>query len=389
MAEKNNVIYLDNAASTQPFPEVVECMNEINEFIYGNSSSVHFKGIEAHRIIKDSTDVLADFLNCSPEEIIFTSGGSESNNTAVKGLGFAVMGRGGNMVTSAFEHPTVLNAVKSMGDFGFEIRICGLNEEGCVCSDDLIGKIDSNTRLVSIMAVNSETGAKADLGEMSDSVKGKNNKTVFHTDAVQAFGKYKLDMNELKNIDMLSASSHKIKGPKGVGLLYIRKGLNIKPLLDGGGHQGGRRSGTENTAGIAGFAAAAGIYKKNQIEFMKKARELNEYLRQKLLDNTYDIRINSPREGSPYILNAAFRGIMSETLLNHLSGLNICVSAGSACSSKKKSDSHVLSAMKVPGDYIGGAVRISFEPYSQKEDLDTLVKEIKAVLPILRRFGKR
>lgn len=386
---ENKEIYLDNAASTKPFPEVIERIREINSYLYGNSSSVHMKGMECHRIIKESRIKIAEILNCRPDEVFFTSGGSESNNMAIKGHAFAMFGNKGNIVTSAIEHPTVLNTVKSLENFGFEARICKIAADGTIHDDHVLDCIDNNTTLVTIMTVNSETGAFTDLNGMAEDIKEASPSAVIHTDAVQAFGKYKLDMNEKHNIDMLSASAHKIKGPKGVGFLFLRKGTKILPLIEGGGHQEGMRSGTENTAGIAGFAMAAGIFHEKQKEYYIHLKTLKEYLIEALEKNIDGYIINSPENSSPYILNIAFRDILSETLLNHLSGKRIYVSAGSACSSRKKNGSHVLKAMNIPEDFISGAVRVSFEPDSTKESIDAFIRETAAILPILRKFRRK
>ena len=386
---ENREVYLDNAASTKPFPEVAARMNEINTYMYGNSSSVHKKGMEAHRIIKESRNVLAEILNCRPEEVFFTSGGSESNNMALKGCAFAGFSNRGKIITSAFEHPTVLNTVGSLSDFGYDTFICPIDKSGCIKENDLFESVDNKTLLASIMTVNSETGAIIDVNDLASKMKQINPSIVFHTDAVQAFGKYNLDMAEKSCIDMLSASGHKIKGPKGVGLLYVRKGTRLVPLIEGGGHQEGMRSGTENTAGIAGFAMAASIYSKNRRKYMDHLRDTRDYLIERLDKTIEGFIINSPEESSPYILNVAFRDILSETLLNHLSGKGIYVSAGSACSSRKKSASHVLKAMDVPDEYISGAIRISLEPGTGREDIDAFIGETAAVLPVLRKFRRK
>ncbi len=383
------VVYLDNAASTKPYPEVTERMKEILDFTYGNSSSAHSKGVEAHRIIKKSTETLADVLNCHPEEIVITSGAAESNNMAIKSYAFANMKAGKTIITSAYEHPTVLTTVKNMARFGFNNCICGIDDMGYVKECNIKDNVNEDTLMVSIMTVNSETGTFNDIGKISTEVKAINNKVAVHTDSVQAFCKYKLDMQKWSNLDMLSVSSHKIKGPKGMGMLFIRKGTNIVPLIDGGGHQMGRRSGTENTAGIAGFALAAQMYSKESANYFTHVTELNSYLRKQLAANITDYIINSPKNASPYVLNVALKDIRSEVVLNHMAGKNIFVAAGSACSSKYKGNSHVLEAMCVPGDYIGGALRVSFGPTNTKEDIDIFISELSSVLPRFRSLRKK
>jgi len=382
-------VYLDNAASTKPYPEVAELMKEILDFTYGNSSSTHKIGIEAHKIVKKSTETLAGVLNCHPEEVVLTSGAAEANNMAIKSFAFANMKLGKTIITSAYEHPTVLTTVRNMERFGFSNCICGIDDMGYVKECNIQENVNEDTLMVSIMTVNSETGTFNDIGKISTDVKSINNRAAVHTDSVQAFCKYKLDMQEWKNLDMLSVSSHKIKGPKGMGLLFVRKGTNIIPLIDGGGHQMGRRSGTENTAGIAGFALAAEMYSKESANYFLHVSELNNYLRKKLAEKINDYIINSPKDASPYVLNVALKDIRSEVVLNHMSGKNIFIAAGSACSSKHKGHSHVLEAMCVPGDYIGGALRISFSPMNNFEEIDIFVNELEAVLPRFRSLRKK
>ena len=383
------VVYLDNAASTKPYPEVAERMKEILDFTYGNSSSVHSLGVEAHKIVKESTETLADVINCRPEEIIITSGAAEANNMAIKSFAFANMKAGKTIITSAYEHPTVLTTIRNMERFGFKNCICGIDDMGYVKQCNIQDNVNEDTLMVSIMTVNSETGTVNDIGKIATEVKSINPQAPMHTDAVQAFCKYNLDMQQWSDLDMLSVSSHKIKGPKGMGMLFIRKGTNIIPLIDGGGHQMGRRSGTENTAGIAGFALAAKIYSKETENYFKHVTEINKHLRIKLAAKIKDYIINSPKEASPYILNVALKGIRSEVVLNHMAGKNIFIAAGSACSSKHKGNSHVLEAMCIPSDYIGGALRISLSPLSTKEEIDIFVEELAAVLPRFRSLRKR
>lgn len=386
---ENRVVYLDNAASTKPYPEVAERIKEILDYVYGNSSSAHIKGVEAHKIVKESTKILADVINCTPEEIVITSGAAEANNMAVKSFAFANMKAGKTIITSAYEHPTVLTTVRNMDRFGFKSCICGIDDMGYVKQCDIKDNVNEDTLMVSIMTVNSETGTFNDMGKISSDIKAINPKTMVHTDSVQAFCKYRLDMQQWKNLDMLSVSSHKIKGPKGMGMLFIRKGTNIIPLIDGGGHQLGRRSGTENTAGIAGFALAAKMYSSERENYFRHVTDVNKYLRKKLAENISDYIINSPVDGSPYVFNVALKDIRSEVVLNHMAGKNIFIAAGSACSSKHKGNSHVLEAMCIPGEYIGGALRISLGPTNTFDDIDIFISELAEVLPRFRSLRKR
>ncbi|MFO7611933.1 MAG: cysteine desulfurase family protein [Clostridia bacterium] len=385
----NDIIYLDNAATTQPYPEVIELMMDIQANEFGNSSSMHRKGVAAGRIIKESTETIAGILGCAPDEIVFTSGGAESNNMAIKGCALKKRRSGNVIVTTAFEHPTVLNTVKNLTDFNINGAICGIDNSGGIRESELLGLINPSVILVSAMTVNSETGAYTDMGVLSEKIKSINEGTIVHTDAVQAFCKLPLNLKSWNHVDMLSISSHKVHGPKGVGALFIRKGTPVSPLIDGGGPHAGIRAGTENTAGIAGFALASLLFSKNLSKNHIHASELKSYLIGILKRRIDSFVINSPGNSSPYILSVAFSGIKSEVLLNHLSGKEIYVSAGSACSSKKKSNSHVLEAMHVPDEFISGALRISLSPQNTKSEIDIMADELCSIIPFLRKTVKK
>ncbi|MBN2853771.1 MAG: cysteine desulfurase [Clostridia bacterium] len=385
----NNEIYLDNAASTKPYDEVVERMTEVLKYHYGNASSVHKKGIEAGRIIKSAAVTIAGILNCDPNEIVFTSGGAESNNLAVKGVYEANKGRGSHIITSSYEHPTVLNVVKNMSHNGNMNDILPINSDKTADLNELKDMIKQNTILVSLMHVNSETGAIADIEMASEITREKNSLTIFHSDNVQGFCKIPVDLFKMQNIDLMSISAHKIKGPKGIGALYVRKNTNICCLIDGNRHTNSLRAGTMNTPAIAGFEVAAAMTHRFMKINSEKVSQLKKYLIVNLMSQIDDVLINSPEQSSPYILNVSFKGIKSEVLLNHLSSKEIFVSAGSACSSKKNSYSHVLKAMHVPDDYIGGAIRISFNQDNTQEEIDCLIKEIKEIIPILRMVRRK
>lgn len=384
----NSEVYLDNAATTKPYDEVIERMSEVARFSYGNSSSTHKKGIEGNKIVKNALESLANILHCEPNEIIFTSGGSESNNMAIKGIFDANKGRGKHVITTPVEHPTLFNTVKQLSKDGGSYDLLSYDENKNLNLNNLNQFIKDQTILVSLMHVNSETGAILDIDKASSLTKKLNNRTYFHTDSVQGFCKLPINLNQLSNIDLLSLSGHKIKGPKGIGALFIRKNTNISSLIKGENQQFGLRAGTLNTPSIAGLEIAAKLsYSKLQKNY-EYVRDLNEYTKEMLNKYCKDYIINSPSNNSPYILNMAFAGIASEVLLNHLSSKNIFVSAGSACSSSKK-HSKVLQSMGVDSKYIDGTIRVSLNHTNTKNDIDQFIKEVNSILPMLRMYRRK
>ncbi len=384
----NSEIYLDNAATTKPYEEVIERMSDVARFTYGNSSSTHKKGIEGHRIVKSASETLSNILHCEPNEIIFTSGGSESNNMAIKGIFDANKGRGRHVITTPIEHPTLINTVKELNKDDGSYDLLAFDDNKNLDIKKLHQLVKKQTILVSIMHVNSETGEIIDLEKASSLTKNLNDRTYFHTDSVQGFCKLPINLNKLNNIDLLSLSGHKIKGPKGIGALYIKKNTNIKCLIEGGSHQYGLRAGTLNTPGIAGLEIAAKLAYNKLQENYDHVRVLNDYTKDMLKQYCKDYIINSPAINSPYILNIAFSGIASEVLLNHLSSKEIYVSAGSACSSSKK-HSKVLQSMGVDDKYINGAIRVSFNHENTKAEIDLFIKEVNSILPMLRKFRRK
>lgn len=388
---ENMETYLDNAATTPIYPEVADYMAEIQKTCYGNASSPHKAGVMALEVTDRATTTIADLIGCEKREVVFTSGGAESNSLALKGSALFRIKRGGGIVSTPYEHPTVLRNIDDIcakWDSGFTSRLCRI-KAGVADMVHLADLVDEDTFLVSAMTVNSETGAYADMGEAAKEIKGKNPETIIHTDAVQAFCKYGTDMAANTSIDLMSLSSHKVRGPKGVGALFVRRGTRIAPITNGSGREPVIRAGTLNTAGIAGFAMAAERYAADAQKNIEKIRKLKKLAVNGLSDADKDVKIISPENSSPYILNAAFKGIRSEVLLNHLSGKGIYISSGSACSSKKKDASHVLKACGVSKEYIDGAVRISFCNESSAEDVGRLISEIGAILPILSKFRRK
>ncbi|WP_142414016.1 cysteine desulfurase family protein [Hathewaya massiliensis] len=375
-------IYLDNSATTKPYEEVIEAMGKTMRECYANPSSAYKLGIKAEKKITECREVIGKTINAEKDEIIFTSGGSEANNFLIRGF---VQG-GNHLITSSIEHPSVLKLCKELEESGVRVTYLNVDSKGRIDINELEKSITKDTVLVSIMHVNNEIGAVQDLESIGKLIKEKSSRIKFHVDTVQSYGKFKIDVKKF-NIDMLSVSAHKFHGPRGVGFAYIKKGLNPRPLILGGGQEKSFRAGTENTAGIVGLTVAAEIMNKNMETNYAHVSELKEYFIGELskLDN---IKINSEhsKEFSPYILNLSFKGIRSEILLRVLDEKNIYVSVGSACSAKKSKQSHVLKAIGLSDEEILGSIRFSFCEYSKKEEIDYTIKVLKENIKLLRRM---
>jgi len=371
------MIYFDNAATTPICEEAkAEMLREVE--IFGNPSSLHGLGLEAERYILSAAKGLATIIGASANELFFTSGATESNNIAI----FGAVGsyRRGRIVTSAAEHPSVIEPFKALRDKGFEVVIIPPKENGEVDLAQLIGNINEETLLVSVMSVNNETGALCDIEGVSRAVKDKNKNTLFHTDSVQAFAKHEINVSRGK-IDLLSASGHKIGAPKGIGLLYVRNGVRVKPLFFGGGQQNAIRPGTENTIGIGAFAAAAKCAHFNIQANLKTVGLINDFLRktfEKDIFFTDKALVNSPKGASPYILNVSFPKIKPEILMRLLEEDGVYVSTGAACSSKRKSgNSQRRGLMK---ELEESSIRFSFSPRNTVEQAGVVVGCIKRAL---------
>jgi len=358
-------------------------MNYINKFIYGNPSSLHKKGIEAEKMMKKARQSIADTLGASPKEIFFTSGGTESNNLAIIGYLRANPRKGKHVITSKIEHPSVLEVFKFLEENGYNVDYIDVDKNGIIDLEMLKKKISKETALISIMYVNNEIGSIQPIDEIVKIRNTCNKETVFHVDGVQAFGKFKINPAK-SGIDLLTISSHKIHGPKGVGALYVNEKVRIKPIIFGGGQETLIRSGTENLAGICGFGLACEICNENINANWSKVLEINKYFRNKLKENIKDIIIISPEDASPYILNVSFKNIKGEVLLHHLEEKEIYISTGSACSSRKSKRSHVLQAMGLSGDIIDGSVRFSFSEINTLEEIDYTVDALKEIIPKIR-----
>lgn len=381
-------IYLDNSATTRACREAAAAMGEALEICYGNPSSLHRKGLEAERIVRGARRTMAETIHGEPSGIVFTSGGTESNNLGIQGYLNRNPHAGKRIVTSAVEHPSVLNLFRHL-DKRYEVVELPVDEDGRVSPEALEAAVDSETALVSIMAVNNEIGTIQPLADLSRAIKGKNPRTVFHVDAVQALGKVPLDV-EAMGIDMLSASGHKFHGPKGIGFLYVGKGLRLEPLFYGGNQESGLRSGTENVPAIAGMEAAARSFLSEGPDQARRMARYKERLVSALESEMEDMRMLSAKPGfAPNIVTACFKDIRAEVLLHALEQDGIYVSSGSACSSKKKGSSHVLEAIRLPGAYIGGAVRMSFTWENDCSEIETFVARLKTHVEEIRRIMKR
>lgn len=378
-----NEIYLDNSATTKVCSAAISKMVETMEKNYGNPSSLHSKGFEAEKELKLARQALSDVLCADSDEIIFTSGGTESNNMAIFGAVKLNSRYGKHIVTTAIEHPSVLNPIKELEKEGFKVTYLTPDKNGNVSVDDVYEAITPETILVSMMMVNNETGAIMPIYEAEKAIKEKAPHALFHVDCVQGFGKLSLDLRKIK-IDLLSASAHKIHGPKGIGLLYIRKGVRLPARVFGGGQEKGLRSGTEGMPLITGFAAAA-----KELEAPNKAllkmQELNNLAR-KLLLEIPDVIIQSPENALPYIINFSLPGIRSEIMLHYLSSFGVYVSSGSACAGGEKS--HVLSAMNLPNEQIDSSIRVSFSQYTTEEEIRFFAQKVKDGSETLMRTSK-
>ncbi len=386
---KKRNIYFDNAASTYVFDEVVDEINRINKNLYANASSLHKMGMEVNNIVKNSKEKLGKLLHTKPDTLVITSGGAESNNFALKASAFANLREGANIVITNHEHPTITNTALYLEKFGFDIRFTPLTKEGNLDLNKLAGLIDDKTVLVSTVHVSSETGALVPIKDISNLIKSINPKTVYHVDSVQALGKIYINLANLPNVDLMSFSSHKIHGPKGIGALYIKHRTKIDPFIIGSS-LAGPRAGTLNTSGIYGFSLALDLLLKKRADNYTYIKSLKNYLLEKLEEDFSDEFINlSPQESIPHIISLSFRNINSEVLLNALSLKGVYISAGSACVGNHNKSSSVYIDRDLPDDYIGGAVRISFSEKNTKEEIDILIEHLKDIVPMLQLFVRR
>lgn len=383
-------VYLDNSATTRTFPEVAELMSKIMCEDYGNPSSMHNKGVQAERYVRYGRETLAKILKVNEKEIYFTSGGTESDNLALIGCAMANYRAGKHLVTTKIEHPAILQTMHYLEDQGFEVTYLSVNDKGQISLQELQNAMRKDTILVSIMHTNNEIGAVEPIAEAGRLIKSTNPSTLFHVDAVQGFGKYRIYPKRM-GIDLLSVSGHKIHGPKGVGFLYIGEKVKIHNIIYGGGQQKNLRSGTENVPGIAGMAKAAEMLYNHLEEDAERLYSLKDYFCEGLR-KIPDIRINNPEgmEGAPHIVSLSVAGVRSEVLLHALEDKGIYVSAGSACSSNKPhtAGSATMKAIKLPEEFLDSTLRFSMSVYTTREELDNTLQVMYDIIPMLRKYTR-
>ena len=380
-------IYLDNSATTKPYKEVIEKMVYALSTDYANPSSLHKKGIEVEKNIKEIRRNIARTLGVKDKEIYFTSGGTESNNAIIRGVVALNKKRKNHIISTVIEHPSVLNTLKDLEEEGFEVTYLNVDKYGQINLEELKQAIKPTTCLVTIMHVNNEVGSIQPIQEIGKYLKTLNDKVYLHVDAVQSYSKINFKPSRY-NIDFMSVSGHKLHGPKGIGFMYIRENNRIKPMLTGGGQEIGIRSGTENTPGIYGLGEAINIINQNLDEKIEKIANLKNLLKNEIVKNIDDIKINSPEDGVCHILNISFRGVKGEVLLHYLEQKKVYVSTGSACSSKKKG-SHVLNAMELTPDEIEGAIRFSLSDLNTEEEILKATEIVRESVEDLRMIIRR
>ena len=397
MNSLNKEIYLDNSATTRVHPEVVTLVSQIMSEDYGNPSSMHNKGVEAERYVINATKQIAKVLKASEKEILFTSGGTESDNLALIGGAKANQRAGKHIIITAIEHPAILNTCKYLEEEGFEISYLHVDEYGVIDLDELKSLIRPDTILVSVMYVNNEVGSVQPIQEAGALIKSINKNTLFHVDAVQGFGKCEIYPGKM-NVDLMSVSGHKIHGPKGIGFLYVKTGTKLKPISFGGGQQGGMRNGTLNVPGIAGIGLASELITKDLEAEREKLFSLKSFFLQEI-EKVDRVSVNGVKkdetgaflvkETAPHIMNISVKGLRSEVMLHALEEEGIYISAGSACASHSKKTSSTLKSMGKSAEEMDGALRISMSEFTEKEDLITLVDAIKRAIEVYGRFVRK
>ncbi len=372
--------YLDNSATTQVLPSVAQKAVELMVDEFGNPSSLHTRGFRARKLLEEARAQVAQRLGAQPEEITFTSGGTESNNLAIFGAAQARRRLGNKIVTTAAEHDSVLNPCRALEKQGFEVVYLKPDATGHLPEEALVQAIDEKTILVSVMLVNNETGAIFPVQAAGRAIRRKKAPALLHVDAVQGFGKLPFTVKKL-GVDLLTLSGHKIHGPKGIGALYVKKGVRILPQALGGGQERGMRSGTESVPLICALGEAVRLLPPAE-EALEQVGKLNTLLREKLAQMP-EVTVHSPEDGLPYVLNFSAGRVRGETMLHFLAERGVYVSSGSACGKAKPS--HVLEAMDLPREQVESALRVSFSRFSTQEDVDALVDGLKAGLDTLAR----
>lgn len=381
--------YLDNSATTVALPEVRDIVVKTMMEDYGNPSSLHKKGMEAEQYVKAAAERIARTLKAKPSEIVFTSGGTESNNMAIIGAARANRRAGKHIITSTIEHASVYNVFGYLEEEGYRVSYIPVDENGHLKEKELEAAIDEETTLVSVMYVNNEVGSVNPIEEIGALIKRKNPKTIFHVDAIQAYGKYRINPKK-EHIDLLSVSSHKIHGPKGVGFLYIKEGTKIVPVVYGGGQQKGMRSGTHNVPGIAGLGVAAEkIYEDHEAKIARMYEIKKEFV--KLVQELPETKINglTDEQSAPHVVSVSFAGVRSEVLLHALEERGIYVSSGSACSSNHPAVSGTLRGIGVERELLDSTLRFSFSIFTTEEEIRYCAQMLSELLPVLRRYRRK
>lgn len=377
------VKYFDNSATTRVKDEVFKEMIPYLSIEYGNPSSLYSIGRSAKRAISEARRRVASLINCSPEEIYFTSCGSESDNTALKGIAYANKEKGNHIITSKIEHPAILNSCKNLENKGFKISYIDVDKDGMLNLEKLESEITDQTILISIMYANNEIGTIEPIKEIAQIAHSHG--IIFHTDAVQAVGNIPIDVKKM-NIDMLSLSGHKLYAPKGIGALYVKSGIEFERFMDGGHQEKNKRSGTENVAEIVALGKACQIAEKNIEQYQQKLKKLRDYCLKKIQEKIPDIHINGTMERRlPGNINISFKDLNSGELLLRLDEVGICASGGSACSSKEAIPSHVLTAIGLPSELSKGALRLTFGDYNSIEEVDYLVENLVRIVEEMRK----
>ena len=378
-------VYLDNAATTMVHKEVVETMNNYYSNLYGNPSSIYDFGQTAKKAITTARESIATVINANPDEVYFTGGGSESDNWAIKGVMSANRKKGNHLITTKMEHHAVLHTCEYLAKNGYEVTYLDVDSDGLISLKELEAAIKDNTVLISIMFANNEIGTIQSVKEIGDL--SKRHGVLFHTDAVQAFGHVPIDVKEM-NIDLLSASAHKIHGPKGVGMLYIRKGIKIDNLIHGGAQESKKRAGTENVPGICGFARAAEIAMESMLEKMTFISGLRDRLIKEIPEKIENVKLNGhPTQRLPGNVNFSFEFIEGESLLLYLDMEGIAASSGSACTSGALDPSHVLMAIGLPHEIAHGSLRLSLSEFNTEEDVTYTIDKLIGVVNRLRQMS--
>ena len=381
-------VYLDNSATTKCFGEVAQLMSKIMTQDYGNPSSMHNKGVESEHYLRYAREVIAKNLKVNEKEIFFTSGGTESDNLALIGAAFANCRAGRHLITTQIEHPAILQTMQYLEKQGFEVTYLPVDENGQIRLSDLEKALRKDTILVSIMHTNNEIGALQPVAEAGELIKRFDKSIVFHVDAVQGYGKFRIYPKRM-NIDLLSVSAHKIHGPKGVGFLYINEKIKIHPIIFGGGQQKGMRSGTENVAGIAGMSLAIEKVYESLDKDIERIYGLRDYFIKGVLQIP-DVKVNGlpGKNAAPHVISLSVRGVRSEVLLHALEDKGIYVSAGSACASNKPSVSATLKAIGVEKDLLDSTIRFSLSTFTTKDEIDYTLQNLCDIIPMLRKYTR-